>query len=124
MAQNKLLNVQPIALSATLTTNLLNCGVTSLAGSVGVTVGQPYMIIRKIKVVNKTGTAQTFTLYKGATGANLAGTEMFLAVSVAPNSMFVDYGILRLDSTDFVVGGASLAASLVLSFDGEIGVSG
>jgi hypothetical protein len=45
-------------------------------------------------------------------------------VTVAPNSQFVDYGILRLDSTDFLVGGASLVASLVLRVEGEVGISG
>lgn len=124
MAQNKTLNVQPIPLIATLTTNLLNCGVTSMAGPVGVVVGQPYIIIRKIKVINKTATAQNFSLWKGATGGNVAGTELFIGMNVAANSMFVDYGIFRLDAADFLVGGASLVASLILTVDGEIGVSG
>ena len=124
MAQNKLLNIQPIALTTTMTTNLLNCAVTSLAGPVGVTVGQPYMIIRKIKVINKTGATATFSLWKGATGGNVAGTELFSAVSVAANSVFIDYGVFRMDAADFLVGGAGTATALVMTVDAEMGVSG
>ena len=124
MAQNKLLNIQPIALTTTMTTNLLNCAVTSLAGPVGVTVGQPYMIVRKIKVINKTGATATFSLWKGATGGNVAGTELFSAVSVAANSVFIDYGVFRMDAADFLVGGAGTATALVMTVDAEMGVSG
>jgi hypothetical protein len=124
MAQNKILNIQPIALTATLTTNILNPAVTSVAGPVGFTMTQPYLILRAIKVVNKTAGAVTFSLWKGATGANAAGTELYIAQSVPANSVFSDVVLLRLDSGDFIVGGASAATSLTISFAGEIGVSG
>ena len=67
MAQNKIINIQPVALTTTLTTNILNTNVTSLAGPVGVTVSQPYLILRHIRILNKTGTAATFSLYKRGT---------------------------------------------------------
>ena len=124
MAQNKILNIQPIALTATLTTNILNPAVTSVAGPVGFTMTQPYLIIRAIKVANKTAGAVTFSLWKGATGANAAGTELYIAQSVPANSVFSDVVLLRLDSGDFIVGGASALTSLTISFAGEIGVSG
>jgi hypothetical protein len=124
MAQNKILNIQPIALTATLTTNILNPAVTSVAGPVGFTMTQPYLIIRAIKVANKTAGAVTFSLWKGATGANAAGTELYIAQSVSANSVFSDVVLLRLDSGDFIVGGASALTSLTISFAGEIGVSG
>ena len=124
MAQNKILNIQPIALTATLTTNILNPAVTSVAGPVGFTMTQPYLILRAIKVVNKTAGAVTFSLWKGATGANVAGTELYIAQSVPANSVFSDVVLLRLDSGDFIVGGASAATSLTIIFAGEIGVSG
>jgi hypothetical protein len=41
MAQNKILNIQPIALTAVLTTNILNPALTSVAGPVGLTMTQP-----------------------------------------------------------------------------------
>jgi hypothetical protein len=125
MAANKILNIPPVALTATLTTNILNCAVTSLAGPVGLTVGQPYMILRHIRVSNKTGTAATFSLWKGLTGANTAGTEFIgTAISVPANAGVDYYGIWRFDSTDFLVGGAGTATALTLTADGEIGISG
>jgi hypothetical protein len=124
MAANKILNIQPIALTNTLTTNILNCNVTAVTGPVGFTMTQPYLIIRRIQVTNKTAGAVTFSLWKGATAGNVAGTELYNAVSVAANSTFVDTRILRLDAADFIVGGASAATSLTIEFEGEIGVSG
>lgn len=125
MAQNKIINIQPVALTTTLTTNILNTNVTSLAGPVGVTVSQPYLILRHIRILNKTGTAATFSLYKGATGGNVAGTEIIgTAYSVAANSAFDWYGILRLDSADFLVGGAGTTTALTFVADGEMGISG
>jgi hypothetical protein len=124
MAQNKILNIQPIALTAVLTTNILNPALTSVAGPVGLTMTQPYLILRSIKVTNKTAGAVTFSLWKGATGANVAGTELYIGQSVPANSVFSDVVLLRLDSGDFIVGGASAATSLTISFAGEIGVSG
>lgn len=125
MASNKIVNIQPIALTTTLTTNILNVAITSLAGPVGITLTQPYLILRHVRIANKTATAATFSLWKGATGANVAGTEVIgTGVSVAANSAYDYYGILRLDSGDFLVGGASAATSLTFTAEGEIGMSG
>lgn len=122
MASNRKFRSGPVALTATLTTNILNCAITSLAGPVGITLTQPYLIINHIRVVNKTAGAVTFSLWLGATGANAAGTEVIgQAVSVAANSTYDYYGYLRMESTDFLVGGASAATSLSLTVEGEIG---
>lgn len=126
MAANKTITVGPIALTTTLTTNILNPGVTSMAGPIGVTIGQPYLLLRSIKIVNKTGAAATVTLYLGATGANAAGTELALGQSVPANSS-VDISLqsaLRMDSTQFLVGGSNTATALVLYAFGEVGISG
>src|SRR3990172_10874386 len=89
MPSNKLFNFGPVALTTTLTTNILNPTITSLAGPVGFTMTQPYIILRHLRIVNKTGTAATFSLWRGATGANAAGTEVVgQALSVAANSAF------------------------------------
>jgi len=112
-------------MSATLTTNILNCNVTSLAGPVGFTLNQPYIIIRHFRIVNKTAGAVTFSLWKGATGANTAGTEIIgQALSVPANSAYDAYGQWRFDAADFLVGGASAGTSLSIEGEGEIGVSG
>jgi hypothetical protein len=74
--------------------------------------------------VNKTAGAVTFSLWKGATGANAAGTEVVgQALSVAANSAFDWYGLMRLEGTNgFLVGGASANTSLTLEAEGEVGL--
>src|SRR5690242_5002428 len=95
----------PVALTTTLTTNILN---PAAAGSgTGYTPTASYIIMRHIRVVNKTGSAATVSLWIGATGANAAGTEFaFQATSVAANSYLDWYGYCKLTSSDFLVGGA------------------
>jgi len=123
MAANKIIAVGPVAMSATLTTNIMNGNVTSLAGPVGFTMTQPYLIIRHIRIVNKTAGAVTFSLWKGATGGNSAGTEVVgTALSVAANSAYDWYGMMRFDAADFLVGGASAGTSLAFQAEGEIGL--
>lgn len=124
MAANKIFRFGPVIMSATLTTNILNPNVTSLAGPVGFTMTQPYMIIRHIRISNKTGSAATFSLWLGATGANAAGTEIVGTAQSVPANSYVDwYGMLRLDAADFLVGGAGTAAALTIQGEGEIGLS-
>lgn len=123
MAANKVVRFGPVALSNTLTTNIINpptvSGGTGLAGTNTAT----YVILRHIRIVNKTAGAVTFSLYIGATGANTAGTEfMGLGNSIPANSYVDWYGQLRLDTADFLVGGASAATSLTFQAEGEIGI--
>lgn len=98
----------PVALSATLTTNVYNNGSALI-----------YDIIRQIHVVNKTASPATFSLWLGATGANAAGTELFNAQTVAANSSFDWFGTLKMLSTDFLVGGASAGTTLTILGMGE-----
>lgn len=124
MAANKTFRFGPVALSATLTTNILNPTVTSLAGVVGFTMTQPYLIIKHIRIVNKTAGAVTCSFWLGATGGNVAGSEVIgQALSIAANSFIDWFGLLRLDAADFLVGGASAGASLSIEGEGEIGIS-
>lgn len=123
MASNKIFRSGPVALTTTLTTNILNANVTSLAGPVGFTMTQPYLVLRHIRIVNKTGSAATFSLYLGATGANAAGTEVIgTGYSVGANSAFDWYGLLRMDVADFLVGGSNTATALTFEAEGEIGL--
>jgi hypothetical protein len=122
--QNRPLRVGPIALTATLTTNILNPNVSSLTGPVGFTMTQPYLLLNHIRVVNKTGSAATFSLWLGASSGNVAGTEVIgQGLSVAANSAFDWYGRLRLDAVDYLVGGSGTATALTLEAEGEIGLS-
>lgn len=97
-------NIGPLALTTTLTTNVYNNSSALI-----------YDIIKQINIANKTGSAATFTLYKGATGANTAGTEIAVAVSVPANSVYTFYPNLRMLSTDFLVGGAGTTTALVFT---------
>jgi hypothetical protein len=123
MAANKTFRFGPTALSNTTTTNILNP--PTATGGVGAGSSAQYIILRHIRIVNKTAGAVTFSLWLGATAGNVAGTEVIgTALSVAANSAYDWYGILRLDAADFLVGGASAATSLTIQGEGEIGVAG
>jgi|SRR6185436_4994515 len=125
MASNKIFNFGPVALTTTLTTNILNPAITSLSGPVGFTMTQPYIVLRHLRIVNKTAGAVTFSLWRGATGGNAAGTEVVgQATSIAANSSYDWYGVMRFDSGDFLVGGAGTTTALSIQGEGEIGVSG
>lgn len=122
MAQNKTIRFGPAAIASS-AANIINPNVTSLAGPVGFTMTQPYVIIRHIRIVNKTAGAVTFSIYVGATGGSAAGTEVLgTALSVAANSAYDWYGSLRLDAADFLSGLASAATSLTFEAEGEIGL--
>jgi len=123
MAQNKKIRFGPTALSSTLTTNVLNP--PTATGGVGAGSSSNYILLRHVRVVNRTAGAVSFSLWLGATGGNVSGTEVIgTALSIAANAAFDWYGELRLDAADFLVGGASAATSLTIQGEGEIGVAG
>jgi hypothetical protein len=123
MAQNKRQTFGPVALSTTLTTNIIAPAAAG-AGGVGYTATATVILLRQIRVVNKGAAVGTFSLWLGATGANAAGTEIATAVPVAVGG-YVDlnFADLRLEGTNgFLVGGASLATTLTLIAMGEVGL--
>jgi len=125
MSANKPVRFGPTALSATLTTNLFNP--PTLTGGVGTPTDSTatYFLIKRIRIVNKTASPATFSLWLGSSGANAAGTEVIgNAKSVAANDAFDWFSQvgLRLDTADFLVGGASGANALTLEGEGEIGI--
>jgi len=112
----------PVALGTT-AANIINpptiTGGTGLAGTNSAT----YLVVRHIRVVNKTGSAATCSFYIGATGGSAAGTEFLgTALSVAANSYIDWYGQVRLDTSDYLTGLASAATTLTFEAEGEIGV--
>jgi hypothetical protein len=123
MAANKLEVFGPVALSNTLTTNIIAPAAAGASG-VGYTPTASYIVLRHIRVVNKTAGAVTVSLWKGATGGNVAGTEFaWQATSVPANSYLEWFGALRLEGANgFLVGGASAATSLTLEAEGEVGL--
>lgn len=102
--------------------NLLNP--PTLTG--GVNANPPastYLIIKHIRAVNKAGVPVNISLFIGATGGSAAGTEFAWSATPVPANQFLDwYGYLRLDVADFLTGLASAATSLVITFEGEIGL--
>lgn len=121
--QNKPFSLGPLALTTTLTTNIMNPAAAT--GGVNGGSSAQYILLNHIRIVNKTGSVATFSLYKGATGGNVAGTEIIgTGLSVPANSAFDWYGRLRFDSADFLVGGSNTATALTLQAEGEVGVSG
>ena len=123
MAANKVIRFGPVAMSNS-ATNIINpptlTGGTGLAG----TNTASYVILRHIRIVNKTAGAATATLYIGATGGSAAGTEFLgTAISVAANSYVDWYGQVRLDTADFLTGLASALTTLTIQGEGEIGVA-
>ncbi len=125
MAANKIVRMGPVALTTTTTTNILNP--PTLTGGVsagGTSNTATYFVLRHLRIVNKTASAATFSLYIGATASNTAGTEFLgLGTSVPANSYVDWYGQLRMDTADFLVGGAGTTTALVLQAEGEIGVA-
>jgi len=123
MASNKIFRFGPVALTTTLTTNILNPA--TAAGGVNAGSSGQYIVLRHVRIVNKTASAATFSLWLGATGANAAGTEIIgQGFSVAANSAFDWFGALRVDVADFLVGGSGTATALTINGEGEVGVSG
>jgi hypothetical protein len=123
MASNKLVRFGPVALGIA-AANIINpptlTGGTGLAG----TNTNTYVILRHIRIVNKTAGAVNASFYIGATGGSAAGTEFLgTALSIAANTPYDWYGMTRLDVADFLTGLASAATSLTFEAEGEIGVA-
>lgn len=126
MAANRIFNFGPVAMSNTLTTNILNPGTGARATPpTGFTETNTYIVLKHIRIVNKTGGAVTASLWKGGSAGNVAGTEVVvLGTSIPANSYLDWYGIMRFDAADFLVGGAGAATSLSIQGEGEIGCAG
>jgi hypothetical protein len=123
MASNKTFRFGPIALTAALNTNLLNP--PTAAGGVNAGASPQYIVLKHLRVTNKSAAAAAFSMWLGATGANAAGTEVIgQGQVIAANSSYDWYGLLRIDAADFLVGGANAAGVLSVSGEGEIGVAG
>lgn len=119
--QNTPFRFGPIALTNTLTTNLLNPPTTT--GGVNAGTPNTYILLTHIRWVNKTAGPVTFSHWLGATGGNVAGTEVLgQGKSVAANDVYDWYGRLKIKVADFLVGGASANTSLSIEGEGEMGV--
>lgn len=123
MASNKHFRFGPIALTTTPGTDILNPGTTT--GGVNDGASALFITLKHIQITNKTSSAASFSLWIGASGANVAGTE-FMGTNrqVAANEVVDWYSPgLRLDAADFLVGGSNTGSALTISGEGEIGVA-
>jgi hypothetical protein len=123
----KLVTLGPVALTTTYTTNIFSPPTTTGGTGVPENCTNTFYRITHIRIVNKTGSAAKFRLFKGATGANTAGTEIVgYDKSVAANDVVDWYGDLRLDSGDtakFLVGGSDTATALTLEAEAEMDIT-
>lgn len=104
--------------------NLLNCGITSLAGPTGYTQTQPFIVVLHVRITNNDTVQHTVSLYKGATGGSAAGTEFaFTSAVVNANDSIDWFGKQRFDATDFLTGKADAASKLTIEIDAEMGVA-
>lgn len=78
-----------------------------------------YTVIRHIHLVNDSASAATFSLWVGITGGSAGGTELFASQSIAANSPYDYYCNLKMLSTDFLTGVASLATTITITVEGE-----
>jgi hypothetical protein len=126
MASNKIVCLGPVALTTTLSTDIFKPPVISGGTNPPPVSTNTYYIIRHIRIVNKTGSAATFSLWKNATTLNTAGKEVIgQGLSVAANSAFDWFGLMRLssDETDnVIVGGSGTATALTIQAEAEMGV--
>lgn len=124
MAQAKLETFGPVSI-ANAAGNLVAPAAAG-ASAVGYTATASRIYIRHIRVSNRTGSAATYTLYKGATGGSASGTEIVpLNDSVAANDHVDHYfspAIVLEGANGFLTGVASASATLVFQAHGEVGL--
>lgn len=121
MPANKIERFGPAAL-ANAAADVVHPAPAPGAGAVGYTATASYIILRHVRIVNKTGGAATFSFWMGATGASAAGTEVIGTAKSVPANDYVDwYGMLKIKSTDYLTGLASAAATLTFEAEGEVG---
>lgn len=126
MAQNKSEIFGPVALTTTLTTNIVAPAAAG-ASAVGYTATATYILLRHIRIVNKTASAATVSLWKGATAANVAGTEIIAQGTSVPANGSIEWYAgapgLRLEGANgFIVGGSNTATALSFQGEGELGL--
>ncbi|MGH2487730.1 MAG: hypothetical protein ACRDHE_17150 [Ktedonobacterales bacterium] len=63
--------------------------------------------------------AATITMYKGLTAGVAAGTELFSSFAMTISTFYDWFGLLKLTSTDFLTGSASVASAIVCTIQGE-----
>jgi hypothetical protein len=119
--QNKPLRIGPLALTNA-AANIFNPGTTT-GGVNSYSGANLYALLTHIRLVNKTASPHTASLYIGATGGSAAGTEFaFNAVAIPANSSVDWNGRCRIDVADFLTGLADANTAVTFEAEGEIGI--
>jgi hypothetical protein len=92
------------------------------AGAVGYTATATRVVVTRIRIVNRTAGAVTYSQFLGATGAGAAGTEFgWSGVSVPANSFIEMYCRKPLEGANgFITGVAGSATTLTFEADAEL----
>ena len=125
--QNKIFNYEPFTINSAANTavNLFNIFTSQTPAWTGVTITQPYAILKHIRIANALTTAAVnVSLYKGASITSLTTQSFnFSSVSIPAQSYLDWYGQARFDSADYLVGAASLSTCVIINIEGELGIS-
>lgn len=120
----KTANIEPIALTNSVA-NLLNINLSSLSGPVGITIPGLYLVITHIRITNKTALSVNASMWKGGSGASVAGTEFGFANTPVPAYDSLDFDCnARFDAADFLTGLAGSSSALTVTIDADIGIAG
>lgn len=96
------------------------------AGAVGYTATATRLYVRQINITNKTAASATYALYKGATGASAAGTEIAgplrSVAAYATESLYFTPAMVLEGANGFLTGLASAAATMTFTAFGEVGL--
>lgn len=81
-----------------------------------------YAMVYMIHLANTDSSARTVSLYIGATGGSAGGTELIKNLSISPNSFepLAFHGGLKLISTTFLSGVASVASTITCTIIGRL----
>jgi len=120
MAANKLITLGPTTVANAV--GNLAAPAAAGAGAVGHTATADVLLVKRIRIVNRTAGAVAVSLFVGATGAGAAGTEFaFSATPVPANSYLEWFGMKRLEGANgFLTGLAAAATSLTFEADAEV----
>jgi hypothetical protein len=125
--QNKIFNYEPFTINsaANAAVNLFNIFTSQTPAWTGLTITQPYAILKHIRISNSLTTSSiNVSLYKGATLSSLTTQSFnFSGVSIPAQSYLDWYGQARFDSGDFLVGVSSLSTCAIVNIEGELGIS-
>lgn len=100
----------PLALTTSYTTNVYQGG----GGSALI-----FDLIRHIHIVNKTNAVAKFRLYLSSSGDNSAGKELFYDKPIQAYDVYDYFCMLKMTSSDYLVGGSDTSTALTIYGEGE-----